>query len=435
MSGTGAGAGSDKSVSARPGRSYGPPPESPRSCPGYVSYITGVAITATGSWGTQLGLLWLMLQFTDDGRLLGLLAALQYLPYLGVGLLAGMAADRFPVRRLIVAVEGTLAVLIGALAALTVADLMTVPLLLMFAFVIGCVSVLEFPARQVFLGKLVSPTAMPRAVRINAVVSNASRVAGPAVAGLLIATVGTEWALIVDALSYLVFLALLPRGAKYLERASMTRPSVSDGLRYVRAHGTILRPLLLLAVIGTLTLNFQVLTPLLVREQLHSDASLFGLLIAVMGAGSIAAGVLPRFKSRADRDVLVGGVVLGLSTVAVAVTGTAVLAGVVFFVIGIGRLLVTTGLTTTLQLGAAPAQRGRVMALYSLIFSGTSVMGAPYATTLATVASPAVAFAAAGVVCVIAVGVIRLVPDGPVAAPETSPQHSSKPAGAAGDRT
>ena len=104
----GAGTGSpDTGASETPGRSYGPPPESPWSCPGYIAYITGIAVTATGSWGTQLSLLWLMLQLTDDGRLLGLLAALQYLPYLGVGLLAGVAADRFPVRRLIVAVEGT----------------------------------------------------------------------------------------------------------------------------------------------------------------------------------------------------------------------------------------------------------------------------------------------------------------------------------------
>lgn len=394
-------------------RPSGRPLESPLSCPGYLSYITGIAVTATGSWGTQLGLFWLMLLLTDDGRLLGLLAALQYAPYLGGGLLAGVAADRFPVRRLLIAVEGTLAVLIGALAVLTVAGMVTIPLLLISAFVIGCVSVLEFPARQVFLGKLVTPAALPRAIRVNAIVSNASRVAGPGLAGLMIATAGTGWALVVDALTYLVFLALLPRGAKYSEVASISRPSVSDGLRYVRAHGAILRPLLVLAVIGTLTLNFQVLTPLLVREQLDSDASLFGLLMAAMGVGSIVAGLVPRLKSRADRDVLIGGVVLGLGTTIVAVIGGAVAAGVVFFIIGVGRLLVTTGLTTTLQLGADPAQRGRVMALYSLIFTGTSVIGAPYASTVATIASPAVAFVVAGVVCVIAVGVIRLAPVAP----------------------
>ncbi|WP_369147311.1 MFS transporter [Streptomyces sp. R44] len=347
-------------------------------------FAAGQVVSVAGTWTMVVAQDWLVLGMTgDSGTALGTVTALQFAPMLLLTLYGGRLADRYDKRTLL-----TLANLAAGALALTLAflDLTgTVRLwhIWLLALGLGIVNAVEVPTRMSFVGELVGNELLPNASALSAAYFSVARVAGPALAGLLITGFGTGWAIALNAVSYLATVAGLRlmrpeenRGAG--RGAAPSEARVVDGLRYTASRADLTLPMALVAVIGLFGMNFQLTLPLLAKTVFHADAASFGLLTTAFAAGSLLGAIAGTRRSGrpAARTVIGSALAFGALETAAGQAPGFLGALLLLTLTGFASIYFVQAANHRIQLGSDPRYRGRILALYTLILQGTTPLGA-----------------------------------------------------------
>ena len=345
-------------------------------------FMAGQGVSVAGTWMQNVAVGWLVLSLTHSGSTLGLVIAARFAPLLTLGPWGGLVADRGDKRRLLRVTAASQMVIAATLAALTISHLITVWALTTLIFAAGLVDVVDTPSRQAFINNLVGLERLGNAIALNSILVNAARIAGPAAAGGLIAAVGVGACFFANAASYLAVIAALQaiRPAELVASAVQPRAAgqIRDGLRYVRHAPTLLVPLLLVAVSGAFAWEYQVTLPLFTSRAFGGDATTYGAALACVAAGSIAGGfAIARRQRVSGRTIAYSAVAWGGVLVAAALAPTLPVAFVLLGLVGIGTVAFNSLSKTVLQSACAEHMRGRVMALWSIGWQGSTVVGAP----------------------------------------------------------
>jgi MFS family permease len=345
-------------------------------------FFGGQLISQIGNWLTLIAQTLLILKLTGNGVAVGLLTACQFLPVLVLGPWAGLVADRSDKRKLLLVVQSLAMVQSFALA--TFAFLPHPPVLALYAIALagGFTVAFDNPARRSFVVEIVPEEDVQNAVSLNSALMTGSRIIGPALAGLLITTVGYGWCFVVDGVSYvavLVGLAMMrPDELRAAPPATKGRGQVRAGLRYVRSIPDLWIPLSVMALIGTLAFNFQVVMPLFVKRTLGGDDARFTFLYSVISIGSlIGALATARRKTVGVRHVLATSVAFGVAMVALAAAPNLASSYPLGLLLGVTSIAFMTSSTAIVQVRAEPAMRGRVLALQAMVFLGSTPIGGP----------------------------------------------------------
>ncbi len=343
----------------------------------------GQLVSVSGTWMQTVAQNWLVLSLTGSGVALGVTVALQFLPMLLFGMWGGLVADRFDKRRILFFTQVVPMVLALVMFGLVATGAVALWMVYTLAFLLGLVFMVDMPTRQSFVIELVGPDEVPNAVGLNSAMFNTGRVVGPAVAGVLIATVGTAPTFLVNAASYgavlVALCAMRPAEMFPQQRADRGPGAIRAGLRYVWTTPVLRSTLLLVAVVGTFGMNFTVILPLLARFTFEGGASLYGWLTSLMSLGSLLGALTAARRVGPTRAMLIGsGAAFGALTLVSAAAPSPVTMGAVLVTVGVAIMLFLATANTTLQLACEPAMRGRVMALYGLVFLGSTPLGGPF---------------------------------------------------------
>jgi MFS family permease len=374
----------------------------------YRLYFVGQIISVSGTWMQRFAQAWLILGLTNNsGVALGVEAGLQFLPMLLFGAWGGVIADRFDKRRLLYATQAASAVLAFGLGSLVAFGTPTVALVYMFSVLLGFVNVFDNPARQTFVMEMVGREELPNAVALNSVVINSSRVVGPAVGGLVVATIGLAPCFFLNAASFVaVIVALAMMRADALLPAPIVpraKGQLRDGFRYVWSDRRVRTPLLMMAVIGTLAFNFSVITPLIAVKTFGLGAGGLGVLTAVMGLGAVLGGLAMASRHGVSARRLVGlGFAMGVAIFAAGAAPTLVAEFAGQFAMGFMAFAFVATANTTLQLTSRPEMRGRVMALYAIAFLGSTPIGGPIIGWVCAQWGPRAGFYVGGIAAILA---------------------------------
>lgn len=353
----------------------------------YRLFVGGQLVSVSGTWMQQVAQNWLVLNLTGSGLALGVTVALQFLPMLVLGMWGGVVADRFDKRNVLIAAQAVAAVLALSLWGLVVSGVVALWMVLVLAFLLGLVQVVDMPTRQAFVTEMVGPDEVPNAVGLNSAMFNAGRLLGPAAAGVVISAGGVAPAFLVNAGTYLVVIAALRamrpaelhRDLPVAGRPRGRQPGqIREGLGHVWRTPELRSPLLLVAVVGTFGFNFNVVLPVLARYALDGGARLYGALTGAMALGSLLGALYAASRTRPTRRLLVGAAIaFGLLTLVAASAPTPLTMAVALTAVGAAVMVFLATANATLQLNSAPAMRGRVMAVYGLVFLGSTPLGGP----------------------------------------------------------
>jgi len=369
--------------------------------PNYRLYFAGQVVSLAGNWMQIVAELWLILTLTDSGIAVGFATALQFTGILLFGAFGGALADRFDKRRLLILSQAGMAIPALILFALAVSGAAEAWMVLVVIALRGLVLAVDNPARQSFVIEIVGPERVVNAVGLNSVLIHSARITGPALAGILIALSGVALCFALNALSFVAMLVALirmkPEELAHPRREG-SRGAVRHALRYVLATPELRTPLLLMAVLGTLGFNFQVIIPLLADRTFGGDISAYSLLMVAMGVGSIAGALTLGARAQASRG-LIAAAALGFGTAALlaAAAPTLPLEMAALALLGLCSVTFAAGINSGLQLAAAPEMRGRVMALYSIVFLGSTPLGGPLTGWIGEAVDPRATLVMAGV--------------------------------------
>ena len=356
----------------------------------YRVWAAGAIVSNVGTWMQRIAQDWLVLtQLTHhNATAVGVVTALQFGPQVLFLPLTGFAADHFDRRKLLIATQSAMGVLALGLGILTVAGLVQLWQVFVFAFLLGCVTAFDAPARQTFVSDLVGDADLSNAVALNSTSFNAARMIGPAIAGLLIASVGSGWVFLINATSFVAVLGslmLLRVGELHLkERALRTPGSFAEGFRYVWNRPDLKAVLLMLFLIGTFGLNFPIFISTMSVTVFHAGAGQYGFLTSTMAIGSVAGALLAARRTKPHVALLVlGAGVFGLGFALAAIMPNYWLFGLVLVLIGLSAQTFTTSTLSLVQLSTEPVMRGRVLAILLAIALGGTPVGAPVAGWIA----------------------------------------------------
>jgi MFS family permease len=377
----------------------------------YRLYFTAQLISVSGTWMQTVAQSWLVLRLTGSGVDLGIVVGLQFLPMLLFGPVGGLVADRINKRRLLYLTQAAGGVLALVLGILVVSHEVQLWQVYMLAAMLGMVNVFDNPARQTFIMEMVGRHDLPNAVSLNTVVMNASRVVGPAIGGVVITLVGLGVCFFINAASYIAVIVGLSmmRAAELHPTGTVQRAKgqIRDGFRYVWRTPSLRNTLLAVAVIGIFAYNFTVTLALLAKNTFHGGAGTYSILTACMGAGAIVGGLIAAHRARPTPRLLqVLALVFGGLLAAVALAPTLATAAVLIVFMGAASIGFIATANASLQLGADPAMRGRVMALYAMAFLGTTPIGAPLVGAIAQWTSPRISLLVGAVATILSAGIL-----------------------------
>ncbi len=361
----------------------------------YRIWAAGALVSNIGTWMQSIAQDWLVLvDLTHhSGAAVGLVMSLQYGPPIVLMPLAGLAADHFDRRRLLMFTQSAMALLALGLGVLVLSGHVALWQVYTFAGLLGCVGAFDAPARQTFVAELVGDDSLPNAVALNSTLFNGARLAGPAVAGLLIAAIGTGWVFVLNALSFLAVIGALAamRVAELRQapRGSAGALGIVDGFRYVRGRPDLIVALSMLFLVGTYGLNFPIFISTMSVSTFHGGPGLYGALSSAMALGSVAGALLVAGRKRPHLVLLrVSALAFGLGCAAAALMPGPWTFGALLSLVGALAQTFTTSTNSLVQLSTEPAMRGRVMAIYMGIFLGCTPLGAPFVGWVADAFGP-----------------------------------------------
>ena len=371
----------------------------------YRRWFAGQIVSVSGNWAQMVAEMWLILHLTGSGTAVGLTAAVQFAPLLFLGAFGGLLADRFDKRRLLMVTQAAMAV--PALLLFTVTVTGVVEAWMVYALVLlrGTINSVDNPARQSFVFEIVGADRVVNAVGLNSVLVHASRIFGPAVAGLVITLWGVAPAFLINALSFGAMIVALrrmdPGALAAAKPVARERGALRQALRHVRRTPALRIPLGMMTVVGALSFNFLVLVPLLTRFTFGGGPSEYAALMSALAVGSVTGALVSGTRAEVTPRLLMGSAIaFGVLTFALAAAPTMMVALIAAVPLGAASVTFAAGVNSALQLAVAPEMRGRVMALYSMVFIGTTPIGAPLVGWIAEASSPRWALALGGVAAV-----------------------------------
>jgi len=352
----------------------------------YRLFFGGQAISLVGTWMQQVAQAWLVLTITNDPLWLGIVAAAQFLPVMILGLFAGVLADVLPKRQTLLAVQVVMMVLAALLAVLTATGLVQVWMIVLLAIALGCANAVDMPVRQSFAYEMVGPRDVGNAVALNSAMFNGARVVGPAVAGLTIGIFGIAIAFALNAASFVAVIIGLwmmrdteLHGTRLVPRPRSIREvfeNLGEGLRYVRDTPVVLLAVTVVGLVATVGMNFTVLIPPLAANVLKSDAAGYGFLMTASGLGALGAAIALVIGGRPHPVRIAGGaIVLGVASLALAFSTSFPLSLALMIPIGAGGITMAATANASIQLAVPDGLRGRVMSVYTTVFSASIPIG------------------------------------------------------------
>jgi MFS family permease len=402
----------------------------------YRMFFAGQVVSWTGTWTQWVAQGWLVLQLTDSPLGLGLVTALQWLPILLFGAWAGAVVDRFEKRRILLITNVSSAVLSLILGLLTVGGVVELWHVIVIALVLGLVTAIDNPARQTFTMEMVGRERLTNAVSLNTATFTIARVLGPAAAGLLISAVGIGECFLINAGSFVpVTVALLTMDERALtvgRRVQRAPGQVREGLRYVASDPVLRTLLIIIGVVGALEYNFQVILPVIAKDTFDGGPGTLGLLGTVLGVGMLIGSLSNAAFGRPDRRILLGACgLLGVFTVLVAIAPNVWVAALFLVPLGASSMAFLATMNSSLQLNAADHMRARVMAIYFVLFLGSTPIGAPIVGWLSEAFNPRVALGvgAAATLAACVYGMLRLPHIGPRSTDEVAEQTTLQETG------
>jgi MFS family permease len=378
----------------------------------YRVWAAGAFVSNVGTWMQRTAQDWLVLtELTHhNASAVGMVMALQFAPQFLLLPWTGFAADHFNQRRLLIVTQAAMGGLALLLGFLTVAGIVQLWHVYVFAFLFGSAAAFDAPVRQTFAAELVGDADLPNAVALNSTSFNAARMIGPAISGLVIASVGTGWAFLINRVSFvavLLSLSLLRSSTLHAnERAQRAKGSFTEGVRYVWKRPDLKAILVMLFLIGTFGLNFPIFISTMAVSVFHADARGYGALSSIMAIGTVCGALIGAGRSRPQfGSLLVGAAVFGLGCALAGVAPSYWLFGAALVVIGVAALTFTNTTNSLMQLSTEPAMRGRVMALRIGIGLGGTPIGAPIVGWVADSFGPRWALGVGAASGVVAAGV------------------------------
>jgi MFS family permease len=350
--------------------------------PNFRRYFVGQVISQTGSWMQQIALPWLVFELTRSGIDLGLVVAVQSLPVLLLAPYGGVVVDRAHKRTVLLCTQSSQAVLAALLGVLSLTHVVRIPEIVAIALASGVATAFDVPARQSFVIELVGPERVRNAVTLNSVTVNTARAVGPAIAAVVIATVGVTTCFFANAISFgTVLVALFTLDVRALSPAppqARSRGQLRSGVAYVARNRELRTPLIMMGLIGTLAYEYPVSLALLAKNGLHGGAATYSLLTSALGSGAVIGGfwIASRGKTGLNACFLATSE-FALMTLLAAFAPTTTFPVVAHFLSGFGYLAFNAIGNSTIQLAAEPGMRGRVMGLWSVAFQGSTLIGSP----------------------------------------------------------
>jgi MFS family permease len=371
----------------------------------YRLFFTGQVISNIGTWMQRVAQAWLVLSLTHSPVAVGVLALCQFLPFTLFSLVAGVVVDRLDAWRTVISTQVTQMVLASTIAAAALAGVAQVWHVYVIAALMGVVQVLDAPSRQSLTFRMVGPLELPNAISLNSGVFNGARIFGPALAGVLIAAAGAGVCFAVNAGSYIAVLVGLlmmrPQEFHVVERRERSRTlytGLKEGISYARHDEQIWLMLILVAVMSTFTLNFNVLLPVLAKQTLHSGPETFGVLSGVFGVGALIGALVSAHVSRATMGTTaIGTAGFALCELLIAPLRSTPVIALLLFVGGICFTTWSSNSNSLIQLAAPDHLRGRLIGLYFFAFAGTGTAGGILSGWLSAAGGTELAFAVAGI--------------------------------------
>ena len=359
----------------------------------YRRFVVGQSISLVGTWMQMIGQSWLVLQLTGSATTLGIVAAVQTLPILLLSPYAGVLVDRRGKRRVLLITQMVMALLALTLGLLTLTHAVRLWMVMVIAGGLGLATCVDNPARQAFVPEIVGTDLVANVISLNSAMVNAARAVGPALGGVLIVSVGVAACFLFNTVSFVaVIIALATMKQELLHPAvtSIHAPGqLLEGLRYVRRTPRLLTPLLMMALIGALSYEFQVVLPVLAKNTFHGNADAYGFFTAAFGVGAVIGGLaVASRRPKGMRSVAVAAGAFGLTMMVAAVAPTLATEVLALATVGAGSVAFMSRGNTMLQLTADETMRGRVMALWAVAFLGTTSIGGPIVGYVAQHASP-----------------------------------------------
>ncbi|MEZ5156939.1 MAG: MFS transporter [Solirubrobacterales bacterium] len=358
----------------------------------YRLYFGGQVVSLAGNWMQIVAELWLVLTLTGSGFLVGLATALQFAGILLFGALGGALADRFDKRKLLILSQTGMAIPATILFLLTALGAVEAWMVFVVIGLRGLVLSVDNPARQAFVIEIVGADRVVNAVSLNSVLVHSARITGPAIAGVIIALWGVAPCFGVNALSFVAMLVALVKmdpAKLHRPKAGRQRGGIREALGHIAAHGELRVPLLLMLVLSTIGFNFQVVIPLLADRVFSGEVSAYSLLMIAMGLGSITGALTVGTRTRVSRGLItLAALGFGATALLASLAPTLPLEMVALAALGICSVTFAAGINSGLQLAAEPQMRGRVMAVYSIVFLGSTVVGGPITGWLGESVSP-----------------------------------------------
>ena len=350
----------------------------------YRVWAIGALISNIGAWMQRTAQDWLVLtELTrNNATAVGIVVSLQFGPHLLLLPLTGYAADRFDRRRIVIVTQASMGLLALALGLIIVLGVVQLWHVYVFAGLLGCISAFDSPARQTFVSQLAGEENLPNAVGLNSTSFNLARTLGPAVSGMLIASVGTGWVFLINAASFVAVLVSLgmirTNELRQDDRVRQVQGSLVDGFRYVWGRPDLKAVLLMLFLIGTFGLNFPIFISTMAVTVFHTGSGQYGLLTSMMAVGSVIGALLAARRVKPDiRLLLKSSVIFGVGCAVAAIMPKYGLFGLVLVIVGVSSQTLTTSTNSYVQLSTDPSMRGRVVAILLAIAVGGTPLGAP----------------------------------------------------------
>ena len=380
----------------------------------YRLFFTGQVISNTGTWMQRIAQDWLVLTLTGSSAAVGVTTALQFLPMLLFGLYGGVLVDRLPKRPLLLFTQGAMGLTGLALAVLTLSGQVQVWHVYVTAFVLGLVTVVDNPARQTFVSEMVGPRQLANAVSLNSANFQSARLVGPAVAAVLISAVGSGYAFLINGLSFaapIAGLLMMRMGELHkAPRAPRGKGQLREGLKYVAGRPDLIWPIVLVGFIGTFGFNFPIWLSAFADKVFDGGPGMYGTLNTLMAAGSLAGALLAARRGAGRLRLLVAAAAgFGILELVAAFAPSVWIFAVLMVLTGMFGLTVNVTANSYVQMATEPQMRGRVMALFMMVFTGGTPLGAPLLGWITDEYGARTGFAVGGAISLLAALAVGLI--------------------------
>ena len=373
----------------------------------YRLFFYGQLVSLVGTWMQSVALGWLVYTITKSPTQIGVVTAVQFVPTLFGSVHGGLIADRFDKRKVLVFTQSALALQAVALATVVFAGVATLPVLYILAFTQGMATTIDNPTRQAFVSEMVGPEDLTNAVGLNSAMFNTARILGPAVGGVLIDVIGVGTCFALNAVSFVAVIAGLTmmRSSDLFAspRAGRGKGQLREGLRYSWEEPTLRLVLAMIALIGTLAMNFTVILPVVAKQVFHGTAGTYGIMSSMLGLGALLGALVAASRSKPTTLLLgTAAAAFGVTMLGDALAPTLVLEMVALVATGAASITFMATANATVQLTSRAEMRGRVMSLYMLLFLGSTPIGGPIVGWIGERYGARWSLAVGGVSCLVA---------------------------------